>query len=85
MPSRIAPMFSEEWVVAVRRGKVPGYEFVAVTAKNDAVGTSLESIWPEGGQYVFPTSASTMTVSSDDANDDLAIVTGKHWCYSRRH
>ncbi|MGI9489339.1 MAG: hypothetical protein ACR2RF_26315 [Geminicoccaceae bacterium] len=39
---------------------------------NAAVGTTEETIWSQGGLYEHPASASTMTVSSDDAADASA-------------
>lgn len=36
---------------------------------NPAVGTVAETIWPEGGRYVFPAAASVMTLSSTSALD----------------
>lgn len=39
---------------------------------NSAVGTSEATLWEQGGRYSFPSSASTMTVSSSDANDTAA-------------
>lgn len=53
-------------------GEVEGHTAIYINGSNQAVGTSYETIWEEGGLYVFPPSASTMTVSSDDANDTSA-------------
>lgn len=40
---------------------------------NGAVGTAaLETVWSQGGLYVWPAGATAMTVSSDDANDTSA-------------
>jgi hypothetical protein len=39
---------------------------------NPNVGTSEESIWDQGGLYVYPTAAITMTVSSSSTNDAAA-------------
>ncbi len=36
---------------------------------NTAVGSTFETIWPEGGIYVYPSTASTMTLSSSNTND----------------
>ncbi len=41
---------------------------------NGAVSTTEETVWQEGGAYTHPASASTMTVSSDDAGDAAAGV-----------
>lgn len=37
---------------------------------NNDLSTSEETIWDGGGIYSYPASATTMTLSSDDANDD---------------
>ena len=39
---------------------------------NAAVSSTEETVWMQGGRYVWPTSASTMTISSADANDTSA-------------
>jgi hypothetical protein len=39
---------------------------------NPVVGTSEESIWDQGGLYVYPAAAITMTVSSSSTNDAAA-------------
>lgn len=41
-----------------------------------SVNGSFETIWGEGGMYEFRTSATTMTISSDDANDANPSGTG---------
>lgn len=43
---------------------------------NAAVGASLETIWGEGGLYVYRTSATVMTVSSASTDDVLTSGTG---------
>lgn len=58
--------------VEVSRGNVEGYSWFIVDGTNQNIGTTEESLWEEGGIYVAPFSASTMTVSSDDANDTSA-------------
>ncbi len=39
---------------------------------NETVGTSFETVWSEGGLYVYPATALAMTASSSSANDALA-------------
>jgi hypothetical protein len=55
----------------VERGYVAGMSTVVVQGHNDDVGTSEETVWHEGGVYVFPTAGTQMKVSSDSANDDV--------------
>lgn len=51
---------------------VEGANTLVLNGSNQAVGTSYETLWEEGGVHEFPASASIMTVSSDDANDTSA-------------
>ncbi len=41
---------------------------------NDSLGTSMETVWAKGGIYTYPSTATTMTVSSDDTTDNLAGI-----------
>jgi len=56
----------------VLKGNIPGHSFVHVNGHNPDVGTSSETVWAEGGVVSFPTSSSTMTVSSSDVDDTSA-------------
>lgn len=56
----------------VTAGNVSSTSPLVLNGSNQAVGTSYETLWEEGGVYVFPSAASTMTLSSDDANDTSA-------------
>jgi len=50
-------------------GHTPSINVGVLNGLNEATGTTYETIWIEGGIYVFPTTAETMTISSDNAND----------------
>ena len=63
----------EDFKLNVASGDLsPSYEQVYKFGQNASVGNSIETIWLEGGLYVYPPSATTMTVSSSDANDTSA-------------
>ena len=63
----------EDFQLGVASGDLsPSYKQVFKFGQNAAVGNSLETIWLEGGLYAYPPSATTMTVSSSDANDTSA-------------
>lgn len=63
----------EDFPLAVSSGDLsPSYEQIYKFGQNQVVGNSVETIWEEGGLYVYPPSATTMTVSSSDANDTSA-------------
>jgi len=63
----------EDFQLGVASGDLsPSYKQVFKFGQNASVGNSLETIWLEGGLYAYPPSATTMTVSSSDANDTSA-------------
>ena len=66
---------SEPFNLQVARGQIPGHKLQFKFGHNAAVGATEETIWAEGGLYVYPTSATQMTVSSSSA-DDAAAGTG---------
>jgi hypothetical protein len=56
--------------LAVQQGKVPGYTMVNKFGYNPSIGSgSFETIWETGNNYPWQTSALTVDVVSDDAND----------------
>lgn len=63
---------TQEYFHQIALGNVANNESVTIVAQNDAVGTTEETIWEEGGIYTFPSSATTMTLSSSSANDTSA-------------
>ena len=59
--------------LAVQQGKVPGYSMVNKFGYNSTIGSSsFETIWETGNNYPWQSSAVTVDVVSDDANDDVA-------------
>ena len=63
----------ENFPLAVSSGDLsPSYKQIYKFGQNAVVGNSVETIWQQGGLYVYPPSATTMTVSSSDANDTSA-------------
>lgn len=56
----------------VSANNINGMSQVGVSMENPAISTVEETIWPEGGMYVWPTAASVVTVSSTSANDTAA-------------
>lgn len=65
------PTTHYEMMIAAGR-KCTGYEIVHKFGANDDVDTSLEDIWSTGGIYPWLTTATTLEVISDDANDTAA-------------
>jgi hypothetical protein len=63
----------EDFQLGVASGDLsPSYKQVYKFGQNQSVGNSIETIWEEGGLYAYPPSATTMTVSSSNANDTSA-------------
>jgi len=56
--------------LAVQQGKVPGYSMVNKFGYNSSIGSgSFETIWETGDDYPWQSSAVTVDVVSDNAND----------------
>ena len=59
--------------LAVQQGKVPGYSMINKFGYNPTIGSgSFETIWETGNNYPWQSSAVTVDVVSDNANDDVA-------------
>ena len=63
---------SEPFELQVSRGQIAYHKPLFKFGNNTTVGDSLETIWAEGGLYVYPPSASVMTVSSSSTADTSA-------------
>ena len=59
----------------VARGQVDGHKALFKFGINGDVGTSVETVWAQGGTYAYPASATVMKISSSSA-DDAAAGTG---------
>ena len=60
---------SEPFELQLSRGQIPGHLFVHKFGYNPNIGTTTETVWAQGGLYVYPTTASTMYISSSSIND----------------
>jgi len=58
----------------IARGLRPDCQSVHLFGINNAVGTSFEAIYDNGGVYPFPTSAQALTLVSDDAGDTMDVL-----------
>lgn len=63
---------TQEYFHQISQGNIANNEAVNIMANNNNVATTQETVWGESGLYIFPSSASTMTISSSDANDTSA-------------
>jgi hypothetical protein len=65
----------EPFELQVARGQVDGHNTLFQFGINGDVGTSVETVWAQGGTYAYPASATVMKISSSSA-DDAAAGTG---------
>ena len=63
---------TEPFELQVARGQISYHKFVHKFGYNPTIGTSDETVWSEGGLYAYPTSASTMYISSSSTADTSA-------------
>jgi hypothetical protein len=63
---------SEDYFFNVAKGNITTEVPVSLVAINETVGVTLETIWPFGGRYVFPTTTETLDIVSDNAADTAA-------------
>jgi hypothetical protein len=65
----------EPFELQVARGQITGHKTLFKFGVNVDVGASLETVWAQGGTYVYPASATVMKISSSSA-DDASAGTG---------
>jgi hypothetical protein len=65
----------EPFELQVARGQVDGHKALYQFGINGDVGTSVETVWAQGGTYAYPAAATVMKISSSSA-DDAAAGTG---------
>ena len=70
-------LWGEEFKLDVSRGKVRGASVRNIFGNNDAQTATFRAVWERSnetdGDYVFPTSALTMTINSNVADDGVVI------------
>jgi hypothetical protein len=66
----------EPFELQVARGQVDGHKTLFKFGINGDVGTSVETVWAQGGTYVYPASATVMKISSSNADDSFFGGTG---------
>lgn len=60
----------------VSKGSVPGYSVGSFAGVNPNVGKTFETVWDQGGNFVFPTAGETWEVLSASAADTDSAGTG---------
>lgn len=63
--------------LGIAAGAYRGFSSEYKFGHNPTVGAAYETIWQESTLYIYPASATVMTISSDDETDNLAGV-GAH-------
>ena len=59
-----------DFFIEIAKQRKPGHSGIHHVGRNPSVSTSIfDTIWTEGGGYVYPSNASTLTVSASSAND----------------
>lgn len=61
---------SLDFYLQLRKGRIGGHSPKVVIGENETVGTTYETLWPEGGLISWPSSAAQLTVSSSSTDDD---------------
>lgn len=69
------PAPAKDFIREVMKGNVQYADMRSFSLFNNALTTTEQTIWPEGGRYSFPAAATVMTLSSSSA-DDAAAGTG---------
>ena len=65
----------EPFELQVARSQITGHKTLFKFGINSDVGTSVETVWAQGGTYAYPASATVMKISSSSA-DDASAGTG---------
>ena len=62
----------QDWFTEVAAGRIAGWSVVHKFGRNDALGTTEETVWLAGGTYVWRASAGKVNVTSTSAADATA-------------
>ena len=74
-PSTTSGNTSEPFELQVARNQIAGHRALFKFGINGDVGTSVETVWAQGGTYAYPASATVMKISSS-STDDTSAGTG---------
>ena len=62
----------EPFELQVARGQIDAHKALFKFGINGDVGTSVETVWAQGGTYAYPAAATVMKISSSSADDTSA-------------
>lgn len=74
-PSTTSENTGEPFELQVARNQIAGHKALFKFGINGDVGTAVETVWAQGGTYVYPPAATVMKISSSSV-DDAAAGTG---------
>jgi len=72
MNYRDTPMSAEAWnrfLWDVSKGALPKYSLLTINGNNGDVDVGTETVWDEGGAYVWIAAATTVKIASSSGND----------------
>ena len=69
IPVASAQIVPRDFIVEVEKGNIPGHHIITIRGHSHSIGASEQIIWGIAANYVFPTVATTMNVSSTDIDD----------------
>ena len=70
------PSPTSNFLFDIARGNMVGATPVNIFGFNTVVGTTYETLWNDGGAYVFPTEAKSMTIVSSAADTMPVLING---------
>ena len=70
------PSPTSSFLFDIARGNIVGATPVNIFGFNSTVGTDYETLWNDGGNYVFPTEAKAMTIVSSAADTMQVLISG---------
>jgi len=60
-----------DFLIDVAKGLISGHSLVGKFGYNAAVGTTTETVWAQQGRLTYVAANTTMTISSEDADDTI--------------
>ena len=70
------PLPTSNFLFDIARGGVVGASAVNIFGFNTVVGTTYETLWNDGGNYVFPTESKAMTIVSSSTDTMQVLING---------
>lgn len=65
-------LMTADFLTEVAKGNITGHELVRVVGRNSDIDTVRETIWAQGGTYVYPAAAAVVSLVSGSSLDTLA-------------